>query len=690
VEAAARAAGDAAEVAARVAADVLEQDAATAATDAELSAAVGTLNTAIGLKLNAAEKAAASGVASLSSGSRVVQSPKLHATDHQPGGTDALAIDAAAATASLRTLGTGVAQAAMGSVAEAHRVDTANPHAVTKAQVGLGSADNTADSAKPVSTAQAAAIALKPTRDLREFGATFDGVTADTVAVDAGIAWATANGGGILTGPTGKTLVTAGGHVLGPGVQIALSGISSSRIKHTGNNACFTYTEGGSPTGVQSGGLSGFTLLGNSGASAVGIKVYDQYGCRLENLLIGSRTAGDQYSAGIAVLLRIEVYWCEATILHNVTSMRNAVGIRFERTEAGAANTHNSFGYTSMRDVSIQVPTNGTGIDFGGPSNLYSLIYNAYLDAHLWVGVAGDGTTGGIGVRVRSNAEIPPNTWANIRIEPKGGGSGNFTVQNDGGKLNAAGGIRRWVDASATENRAGGQTLMHGPLTGLALAPGVAAPCALGLTDAWAQTHAQIGFTVQTNEETPYLAGFSFTGKPITRFVAKAFTADPGAPWDVDATTKAWIRADGAVCIGTIADCRVIDASSADPEGAITGSRGDIHLRKINTGQSIYTKASGDATNTGWVNIGGLKASAAWDPASTLTGAVSSAKTVSVTGAAVGDFAQASFSIALPTGCYLTAEVTATNTVSVYLVNLSGSTQDVASGTVGARVIKAT
>jgi hypothetical protein len=41
----------------------------------------------------------------------------------------------------------------------AHIARTDNPHGVTKAQVGLGSVDNTADSAKPVSTAQAAAIA---------------------------------------------------------------------------------------------------------------------------------------------------------------------------------------------------------------------------------------------------------------------------------------------------------------------------------------------------------------------------------------------------------------------------------------------------------------------------------------------------------------------------------------------------
>ncbi|WP_370342868.1 hypothetical protein [Pararhodobacter marinus] len=43
----------------------------------------------------------------------------------------------------------------------AHLASTSNPHDVTKAQVGLGNADNTSDADKPVSTAQAAADALR-------------------------------------------------------------------------------------------------------------------------------------------------------------------------------------------------------------------------------------------------------------------------------------------------------------------------------------------------------------------------------------------------------------------------------------------------------------------------------------------------------------------------------------------------
>lgn len=47
-----------------------------------------------------------------------------------------------------------------------HEADQGNPHAVTKAHVGLGDVDNTADSAKPVSATQQAALDAKADRDL--------------------------------------------------------------------------------------------------------------------------------------------------------------------------------------------------------------------------------------------------------------------------------------------------------------------------------------------------------------------------------------------------------------------------------------------------------------------------------------------------------------------------------------------
>jgi hypothetical protein len=62
---------------------------------------------------------------------------------------------------------------ALKASAEDHIADTANPHAVTKTQVGLGNADNTADANKNVLSATKLATARTVT--IGSSGKTFDG-----------------------------------------------------------------------------------------------------------------------------------------------------------------------------------------------------------------------------------------------------------------------------------------------------------------------------------------------------------------------------------------------------------------------------------------------------------------------------------------------------------------------------------
>lgn len=57
--------------------------------------------------------------------------------------------------------GYGITNAATNSALLAHVADTNNPHGVVKAQIGLGNVDNTADTNKPVSLLQQAALDLK-------------------------------------------------------------------------------------------------------------------------------------------------------------------------------------------------------------------------------------------------------------------------------------------------------------------------------------------------------------------------------------------------------------------------------------------------------------------------------------------------------------------------------------------------
>lgn len=81
-----------------------------------------------------------------------------------------------------------------------------------------------------------------------------------------------------------------------------------------------------------------------------------------------------------------------------------------------------------------------------------------------------------------------------------------------------------------------------------------------------------------------------------------------------------------------------------------------------------------------------LQGSATYDPPSLADGA-GATTTVTVPGAALGDFASASFS-ATTSGITITAWVSAANTVSVRFQNESGGTLDLASGALIARVQK--
>lgn len=82
-----------------------------------------------------------------------------------------------------------------------------------------------------------------------------------------------------------------------------------------------------------------------------------------------------------------------------------------------------------------------------------------------------------------------------------------------------------------------------------------------------------------------------------------------------------------------------------------------------------------------------LTATLIWNPAS-LTNGSSVSQDVTVQGAAVGDPVIAGFSSIAAAGWRLTANVRATNTVSVLLTNNTGGTVDLAAGTLTVLVFK--
>lgn len=112
------------------------------------------------------------------------------------------------------------------------------------------------------------------------------------------------------------------------------------------------------------------------------------------------------------------------------------------------------------------------------------------------------------------------------------------------------------------------------------------------------------------------------------------------------------------------------------------------------TGNTSKTHAGGGVLNGHQISLSSLSTagpagtapSAVWDPSTVANGA-SVNTTVACPGAALGDFAVASFSLDLQLAT-LTAYVSAPNVVTIVLANLSGVVLDIASGTVRVLVFK--
>lgn len=91
-------------------------------------------------------------------------------------------------------------------------------------------------------------------------------------------------------------------------------------------------------------------------------------------------------------------------------------------------------------------------------------------------------------------------------------------------------------------------------------------------------------------------------------------------------------------------------------------------------------------TGSVWEPFGAskLESSITWDPSSIAAGTYTTS-TLTVLGAALGDYARASFSLDLAS-CILSAYVSSANTVIVILQNPTAGTVNIASGTLRVRV----
>jgi len=164
-------------------------------------------------------------------------------------------------------------------------------------------------------------------------------------------------------------------------------------------------------------------------------------------------------------------------------------------------------------------------------------------------------------------------------------------------------------------------------------------------------------------------------------------TNTPGPPGDIVAASEGvyLVRRAGALTFGAIADADIPDTLARDSEVTTAITTAIAALQAQPDPFPVYlTQTEGDANYVRVANV--LNGSATYDPPSLADGA-GTTTTVTVTGAAVGDFALASFSLDLQ-GISVTAYVSSANTVAVRLQNESGGVLDLSSGTLRARVWK--
>lgn len=125
-------------------------------------------------------------------------------------------------------------------------------------------------------------------------------------------------------------------------------------------------------------------------------------------------------------------------------------------------------------------------------------------------------------------------------------------------------------------------------------------------------------------------------------------------------------------------------AAARGGAGAVSGilkANGAGLVSAVTIGSNLTFDGTTLNVSVGGFGSTGFSAASAYDPVSVLNGEIEFID-VTLPGASVGDLAVASFTVALPGGMFIAgAQVIATNTVRVNVVNHTGSTQDIASGT---------
>lgn len=416
--------------------------------------------------------------------------------------------------------------------------------------------------------------------DIRNWGS-ISTEESTTDAIDAALNAAQGEGGGIVQLPP-EAITTSGGHVIPLGVRVRGFG-EVTEITHTGDNACFSSHPGDI---TDRSGLSGVRITGNAGTSAIGLSHGDQWGFVASDVLI------EGYTAGIGWQWRNTTHWTEGTESYGVRIRNCAVCLEMSRS---VTSPYDSFGFTNVRSLSINVPANGIGIRVGNETGaLTSLLYNSRLEATFWV------DDDGVGLRTTTNGNITASLF--ITGEPEGGATNTTLIDNDGSILYVG---NVFTYAGAFTNTFGGANL---PTRSILIDPSSSDTSVLPVVGVGevpgTQSHAGMGAIIGANRENLIAWGYDFGDNPVFQVAARPFAANTAEAWDASAQIAFEVLADGGISVNgnyvQMGNGCFWYSGSGTPEGAVTGPVGSLFTRTDGGATTtLYVKTSG-VGNTGW------------------------------------------------------------------------------------------
>ena len=257
--------------------------------------------------------------------------------------------------------------------------------------------------------------------NIRDFGATGNGVTNDTAAINAALSAAAAAGGGTVLAPIGNYL-TNGGHDIPPRTTLLGAGPYATSFWHRGATWCFRLMDNSSPS--VAGRLSSLSIEGSDAllspvSGGIGIEVsngifaimYDVHVYGFSNNGIGIRwrnvDGGLQFTEHVRLI---------DSFVGNCSKL-----IQF----TAAASSDQSFGYTQIRGTSMQIYADQTAIEVGGSGPVECLLYNSRIQAQLhYTG------NNGIGIDVTANGSVYQGTHIDISGEMLGAYTGCKRIRN--------------------------------------------------------------------------------------------------------------------------------------------------------------------------------------------------------------------------------------------------------------------